>query len=232
MSVPDIAAAAIFVLCWLIYEPALKAISTTRGAINHDMILIRMAWIKQMMARDQRLMDANLLGQLLNSASFFASTNLIVIAAVAGVLFGGHATIGTLTGLTIVSSAPLWVMELKMALILVTLARGLLDFIWSIRQFNYCTALIGAAPEHTDAPARDAFARVMGDVLNPAMSAFNKGVRAYYFALAATAWVVNPYAMIIAVLAATILLLRRQVSSQAAHGIRAARLLFESVLKD
>src|SRR5262249_43804267 len=173
--------------------------STSRGAINHDMIAIREAWLRRMMTRDMRLMDANLLGQLLNSASFFASTNLIIIAAVAGVLFGGHAILGNLSGLSVISAAPLWVMELKIAVIVITMSRGFLDFIWAIRQFNYCTALIGAAPDHADKIATVAFSRVMGDVLNPAMSAFNKGVRAYYFALAATAWLASPWAMMVAV---------------------------------
>ena len=228
MSIPDIVAAVIFALCWLAYEPALKAISTRRGAINHDMVQIRAAWIRRMLTRDVRIMDANLLGQLLNSASFFASTNLIIIAAVAGVLFGGRAVIGNLGGLAIVAAAPLWVMELKIAVVLVTLSRGLLDFIWAIRQFNYCTALIGAAPDRDEIDLREAFVQATGDVLDPALSAFNKGVRAYYFALAATAWIASPYAMIVAVLSAVVLLLRRQVASKAARGIRAARILFET----
>ena len=43
-------------------------------------------------------------------------------------------------------------LEAKLALVLVCLARGLLDFIWSIRQLNYALALIGAAPEvHSEA---------------------------------------------------------------------------------
>ena len=232
MSPADISAAAVFALCWLLYEPALKRISTSRGAINHDMIVVRAAWLKRMMSREMRLMDANLLGQLLNSASFFASTNLIIIAAVAGVLFGGRTVIGNLSGSAIVSAAPLWVLEFKIALILVTLARGLLDFIWAIRQFNYCAALIGAAPEHSDAKRREEYVRAIGNVFDPALSAFNKGVRAYYFALAATAWVASPWAMMAGVLAAVILLLRRQVSSQAARGVRAARIMFEAEARE
>ena len=232
MSPPDIAAAAIFVLCWLFYEPALKRISGGRGALNHDMVAIREAWLKRMLARDMRLMDANLLGQLLNSASFFASTNLLIIAAVAGVLFGGESMIANLRGLALTAPAPTWVIELKIALIVVTMARGLLDFIWSIRQFNYCAALLGAAPDNADSAHRTAYARAIGDVFDPALSSFNKGVRAYYFALAATAWIASPWAMMAGVLAAVTLLLRRQVASQAARGVRAARLLFEEEEKN
>lgn len=191
------------------------------------MVPVREAWIRRMLKREVRIMDANLLGQLLSSASFFASTNLLVIAAAAGLLFGGDAMLDNLRGLVIATPAPLWLTELKIALIVVTLARGPLDFIWAIRQFNYCSAMFGAAPEYTDTRDHERVAKALGAVLSPALSSFNKGVRTYYFALAATAWIASPWAMIVAVVASCALLLRRQVASPAAAGVRAARAVFE-----
>lgn len=227
MSVIDIAAAAIFVLCWIAYEPLLKRLATRSGGINLDMFAVREAWLRRALARENRIMDSNLLGHLLSSASFFASTNLLVIAAVAGLLFGGAAMQENLRALELAATSADWLIEIKIALIVVTLARGLLDFIWAIRQLNYCLAMLGAAPESTDHAKHAAFARAAADVLHPAFSAFNKGVRAYYFALAAAAWIVSPWAMALGVLAAFILLLRRQTSSQAARGLRTAREMFQ-----
>jgi uncharacterized membrane protein len=228
MNLIDIVAAAIFALCWVGYEYVLKRLADGRGGINIDMAAVRAGWIRRMLQRDVRIMDANLLGQLLSSASFFASTNLLIIAAASGVLFGGEDMIANLRGLLIASSAPIWLVETKIALIVVTLARGLLDFIWSIRQLNYCSALVGAAPPFDEPDKHDAFARAMTDVFDPAFSAFNKGMRTYYFALAATAWIISPWAMMLGVVAACALLLRRQVASSAAKGIRAARLLMQA----
>lgn len=227
MNPVDIAAAAIFVLCWVIYEPILKRLAGGRGGINLDMGAVREAWIRRMLTREVRIVDSNLLGHLLSSASFFASTNLLVIAAVAGLLFGGETMLGNLHALELASPSPSWLIEIKIGLILVTLSRGLLDFIWAIRQLNYCLAMLGAAPEWEDTARHAAFAKAATDVLHPAFTAFNKGVRAYYFALAAAAWIVSPWAMALGVIAAFVLLLRRQTSSQAAGGVRAARLLFE-----
>ncbi|MES1201409.1 MAG: DUF599 family protein [Pseudomonadota bacterium] len=231
MTPIDIAAAVIFILCWVSYEPVLHSLSGKHGGINHDMAVVRETWIRRMLKRDMRLLDANLLNHLLTSASFFASTNLIVIAAAAGALFGGESVFHSLHSLVLAAPAPNWLMEIKIALVVVTLSRGLLDFIWAIRQMNYCSALFGAAPEADDVTRHDAFARAAINVLDPAFSSFNKGVRAYYFAMAAAAWLVNGWAMLFGVLAATFWLLRRQVASQAAGGIRDARLMFEAETK-
>ncbi|MES1199085.1 MAG: DUF599 family protein [Pseudomonadota bacterium] len=231
MSLVDIAASALFVLCWLGYEPILKTVSGAGGGINHDMAVVRETWIRRMLKRDMRLLDANLLNHLLTSASFFASTNLIVIAAAASALFGGESMLRNLSSLAFAAPGPSWLIEAKIGLVVVTLSRGLLDFIWAIRQMNYCSALFGAAPEADQVEHHAAFARAMTNVLHPAFSSFNKGVRAYYFAMAAAAWLVSGWAMIAGVVAAMFWLIRRQVASQAAGGIREARLLFDAETK-
>ena len=122
---------------------------------------------------------------------------------------------------------PMKLLEAKLALVLVCLARGLLDFIWSIRQLNYALALIGAAPEvHTEAD-RVALGDAAADLLNPALSAFSQGVRGYYFALAAAAWLFGPLWLALGVTAAFCLLVWRQAGSPAARAIRNARRLLE-----
>ena len=124
-------------------------------------------------------------------------------------------------------SAPTLLLEAKLALVLVCLARGLLDFIWSIRQMNYALALIGAAPElHTEAD-RVALGEAAGSLLNPALSAFSQGVRGYYFALAAAAWLFGPLWLALGVAAVFCLLVWRQAASPAARAVRAARRLLE-----
>src|SRR5262245_39477095 len=147
MSILDIVALAIFVSAWIGYGPLRMQLAKSRGGgINGDMYPVREAWMRQFLARDNRIMDVNLLGHLLNSASFFASTNLLVIAAAAGLLFGGEAVRANLQELELSAPATDWLIELKVGVVVVTLARGLLDFVWAIRQLNYALALLGAAP--------------------------------------------------------------------------------------
>ncbi len=228
MNAVDIAAGASFIAAWLIYEPLLQRLTGGRGAINIDMRAVREGWLRRMIARENRMFDASLLGQQLNSASFFASTNLLVIAAVAGLLFGGEAVLTNVGGLAI-ATAPVWLMELKIALVAFVLAMGLLDFIWAIRQLNYCLALFGAAPQWDDVERHERYILATLAVLDPAYGSFNRGVRAYYFALAAAAWIISPWAMLAGVIAAFALLLRRQTSSEAALGLREARRVLEEM---
>lgn len=183
--------------------------------------------MRAMAGRDNRLMDGQLLGHTINSASFFASSNLILIAAAAGVLFGGEASFRSASSLIVIKTSSRLLFELQLALVLITLARGLLDFIWAIRQLNYTVAVVGAAPGGTWGPLQEAYGAAAGRLLNPALSAFNAGVRGYYFALAAASWIFGSTTFIIATLSAVAVLIWRQRSSAAAHAIADLREVLE-----
>ena len=226
MTILDGLALALFFLCWLGYGPLLALLARRSGSLNDDMLTVRRAWMMVMTHREVRIVDSQLMGHTINSAGFFASTNLLLIAAVAGILFGDDQA---LQGVAAVGgeSVPVRLLEIKLALVLLCLARGLLDFIWSIRQMNYTLALIGAAPEvHTEAD-RMALGEAAANLLNPALSAFSQGVRGYYFALAAAAWLFGPLWLAIGVAAVFCLLIWRQAGSPAARAVRTARRLLE-----
>ncbi len=226
MTAFDYAALILFLVCWLGYGPLLRLLAMRSGTLNEDMMVVRRAWMSAMVHREVRIVDSQLMGHTINSGGFFASTNLLLIAAVAGILFGGEQALRGVAevGPDEVSSR---LLEAKLALVLVCLARGLLDFIWSIRQLNYALALIGAAPElHTEADRRG-LGEAAGALLNPALSAFSQGVRGYYFALAAAAWLFGPLWLALGVVAVFCLLVWRQAASPAARAIRSARRLLE-----
>jgi uncharacterized membrane protein len=180
-----------------------------------------------MAGRENRFMDGQILGHTLNSASFFASSNLILIAAAAGALFGGESTFASASSLMVLKTSSRLLFEGQIALVVLALARGLLDFIWSIRQMNYCLAVIGAAPETEDRDAQSAYGDAASRLLNPALSSFNAGVRGYYFALAAAAWLFGPIAFLTATFAAVGLLILRQRRSRAAKAIADVRRMLE-----
>ncbi len=228
MTLFDWLALALFILCWLGYGPLLTLLARRSGTLNDDMLIIRRVWMTAMTHREIRLVDSNLMGHTINSGGFFASTNLLLIAAVASVLFGGEQAMAGFASVG-AEDVPMKLLEAKLALVLVCLARGLLDFIWSIRQLNYALALIGAAPEmHTEAD-RMALGDAAANLLNPALSAFSQGVRGYYFALAAAAWLFGPFWLAVGVTAAFCLLVWRQAGSPAARAIRSARRLLERI---
>lgn len=225
----NLTAIVLFMVCWLGYQPLLTLLGRRGGAvINTDLMVVRSAWMHNMARRDGRFMDGQLMAQALSSSSFFASSNLILIAAAAGVLFGGQATYRNVSSLVVIKTSSHLLFEYQLSLVLLTLARGLLDFIWGIRQLNYVLAAIGATPEHGDDETRRAFGDVAGRLLNPALHSVNSGVRGYYFALAAAAWLFGPIPFIAATLGAAGLLVWRQRRSPAAHAIADLRRLLES----
>jgi uncharacterized membrane protein len=227
MPLLDILVLIVFACCWLLYEPMLKRIGDTGGVLNTDMTVIRRRWMQEMAVREVALLDGQLLGHAINSASFFASSNLILIAAAAGVLFGGDNALKSVEGLAVLAKTTPLMFQIKLGLVLVALARGLLDFIWSIRQMNYCLAAIGATPMWAPNTVLAEYAEAAGGILNPALSAFNAGVRAYYFALAAAVWLLGPLPFLTATLGAMLLLLWRQRRSRASVAVRKVRQILE-----
>ncbi|CAN5169381.1 hypothetical protein BH09PSE1_BH09PSE1_13800 [soil metagenome] len=142
-------------------------------------------------------------------------------------MFGGESALKSFASVG-AEPVPIILLEAKLALVLACLARGLLDFIWSIRQMNYTLALIGAAPEINGEAAHAAFGEATAQVLNPALAAFSQGVRGYYFALAAAAWLFGPAWLGLGVVSAFALLVWRQSGSPAARAIRTARRLLDA----
>ncbi len=229
LSPLNVAALGLFMVCWLFYQPLLNLLGRRGGAvINTDLTVVRTAWMRNMARRSNRFMDGQLLAQTLSSSSFFASSNLILIAATAGVLFGGQASYRNVSSLIVINTSSRLLFEGQLALVLLTLARGLLDFIWGIRQLNYVLAAIGATPERVDDATHHAYGEVTGRLLNPALHTVNSGVRGYYFALAAAAWLFGPIPFMAATVGAVSLLIWRQRRSPAAHAIAELRRLIET----
>ncbi|MGZ8369526.1 MAG: DUF599 domain-containing protein [Caulobacteraceae bacterium] len=224
----DAAALIAFIVCWVFYEPMVKAFSRKRGAINTNMTIIRAAWMREMAHREGRFLDSQLMGHALNAASFFASANLIVMAAALGPLVGGDRALRNVINLPLLADAPRALLEVKLALVALALGRGLLEFIWAIRQMNYCLALIGAAPRENSEPERlKAYGEAASAILNPALSSFNAGVRAYYFSIAAAAWLFGPVAFAAVLFGSVALLIWRQWASPTADAIRKVRELLD-----
>lgn len=221
----DIIALSIFFICWFGYEHLIRLLSKRRGMLLKDLTVVRHAWMREMVIRDFKLYDSNLIGHGVNSASFFASANLILIAAIGGALFSTDVTFQYATGLGIDTSSSLLV--IKLSLVILCLARGLLNFVWALRQMNYCVAAFGAIPLNVDKETAEKFTEAASDIIDPAMSNFSQGVRGYYFSLAAGAWLFGAWPLVIASMGAVFLLGWRQANSQASRGLRRMRELLE-----
>ncbi len=189
--------------------------------------------MRNLVVRENQFMDGQLLGQILSSSSFLASSNLVLIAAAAGTLFHGEESYKSAASLGVIKMSSRALFEGQVGLIVLTLARGLLAFVWCIRQLNYCLATLGASPSKSRrTPAIKAYADAFARLLNPALSSFSAGVRGYYFAAAAAAWLFGPWAFMGGTVAATALLFCRQKFSPAAAAIASIRGILEDATVD
>lgn len=223
LSIPplDVAALAWFFLLWAGYNLIVDWILQRPLGLNQHMGLVRGAWMAAMLKRDDRVIDAILIGHLIHSVTFFASTTMLLVAALVGILAAVNQTFDAVMSLsfTVVTTKPLF--ELKLLLLTGIFVYAFFKFTWSLRQYNYACALVGAMPARP-APGRQAgLSEPSGRVLTLAVINFNGGLRAYYFALAVLSWLVHPLLFMIVSAWMLLVLVRRQVRSRTFEAIRA-----------
>lgn len=216
----DWMALAWFAVLWLGYARLIDRPAWPRATINRAMRGHRDAWMREMVRRDNRITDSSLIGHIMSSVSFFASTTIIVVAALLSALHAVDAIRAAMVELPFAQDAPKAAWQVKLLLLVGLFVYAYFKFSWSIRQWNYCCVLIGAAPAAgTDAPALDRAAARAASMATSAARSFNAGLRAQYFALAMLAWFVHPLAFMAATLSVLAVLVRRQVWSAAAAAI-------------
>ncbi len=176
----------------------------------------RYAWMRRMLQRDNRVMDVNILRNLLQGVSFFASTTLLILVGLVTVLGSTDKAISLVHELPFAAKATLVQWELKLLVLVVIFVHAFFKFTWALRQFNYCSVLIGAAPMTAD----DGYALRAAEVSTLALKDFNQGLRAYYFSLAALGWFVNAWVFMLATTLVMGVLYWREYHSQAMKALR------------
>ncbi len=172
--------------------------------------------MRRLMDRENRMMDVTIFGNHMRSVALFASTTIFImggLVAILGSVDKARAIAAEFPLIAEQASASLW--ELKILLLLTVFSYAFFKFAWGLRQFNYALSLIGAAPMpgEGDAAERDALAERMALVSSLAAQSFNRGIRAYYFGLAALTWVLNPVLFAIASLWVVLVIYRREFHS-------------------
>ena len=216
----DIAALVAFLVIWIGYGTVVDGRLRRPNSINARMITIREVWMARMLRRDMRMADAALMGHSIRSATFFASTTLLLLAGLVGVLSSADQIYAATANLSVLlRSGSLALFEVKVLLLIGIFVYGFFKFTWAIRQFNYFSAIIGAAPEPGPEAEDPHLPSRMGILLTHAFWQFNAGVRAYYFALAALGWFIHPILFIGSTVLIAAVLIHRQVYSKTAHDI-------------
>lgn len=209
----DLVAVAVLIGAWagvtLLIEHAPRRFPST----SNLMAQYRREWMVQFVARDPRIFDSQLVGQLRQGTSFFASATLLAIGGTLALLGDIERLIGLADDLTS-GTDPVIVWEVKILVIVIFLTNAFLKFVWANRLFGYCAVVMGAVPNDPAEPAAMPRATKAAEINITAARGFNRGLRALYFALASAAWLMGPVALLLAVAVTLIVLLRREFASE------------------
>jgi uncharacterized membrane protein len=171
--------------------------------------------MKRMLDREMRMVDTQILGNLMRSMSFFASTTLFIIAGLVAVLGARVDAMAVLQELpfTVDTSAVLW--DLKVLLLITVFVYAFFKFTWAFRHYNYCLILVGAipAPEELDEECHQIALRA-ARIATSTGRHFNRGIRAYYLGLAALSWFLHPVIFIALTVWVVLVLYRREHRSR------------------
>ena len=79
-STLDLIALAWFVGVWATYAAALAWTEQSKRGLNSEMNRYRDGWMMQMLGREMRMVDAQIVAALQNGTAFFASTSIVLDA--------------------------------------------------------------------------------------------------------------------------------------------------------
>lgn len=211
-SLFDLAAVTLLIASWLWIGWRIENPPAGRPSVSWLMADFRRDWMKRMVERDPRIFDAQLVSNLRQATAFFASAAMIAIG-------GGLALIGNteqLAGVAedlIQDSAPAFVWEVKILVVVLFLSNAFLKFVWSHRLFGYCAVLMAAVPNDRADPLAYPRAAQAAEISITAARSFNRGMRATYFALAAVAWLAGALPLAGAAMITFAVLYRREFAS-------------------
>jgi uncharacterized membrane protein len=215
----NIAAVILYFLIWGGYETLFDSRLRRPHSLNAKMVLVRNAWMTRMLERETLLIDANLIGHSIHTATFLASTTVLILAGLLGVLGSSDRVYAAISSISMIITTDQRLFEWKIGLIIVIFVYTFFKFTWAIRQFNYFCAIIGSAPRG-GADATHRHATAMAVVLGHAIANVNAGFRGYYFAFAAVGWIAHPLALVLGAVFTVAVLVRRQLTSPVAKAIR------------
>jgi uncharacterized membrane protein len=164
------------------------------------------------------------MANLSSSPTFFASTTIIIIGGLFALLGSTSSVVNVIQEIPFSAHVPEEVWNVKIIVLICVFVFAFFRFTWALRQFNFCSILIGAAPNVADYQNnadtdRDEFARRSGKLVALAGESFNDGLRGFYFAIAAMTWFVQPVLFMMATTVVVAVLYFREFHSSALHAM-------------
>ncbi|PSC03007.1 DUF599 domain-containing protein [Alsobacter soli] len=222
----DIFAVAFFAVAWVGYAMAVEGWRGGRSlnGIMHD---YRLRWMEQMLAREVRIIDTQIMASLQNGTAFFASTSLLAVGGSLTLLRAADDILRVFADLPLGIETQRGLWEMKVIGLAVIFVYAFFKFAWSYRLFNYAAILLGATPpaEQAQSPEALRHARSVAGMATAAGRHFNRGQRAFFFALGYLGWFWSPSVFILSTAAVLVVMYMRQFRSD---GLRSVIALADS----
>ena len=185
----DALALAFFLAAWFGYSfYADREMNHARGlrALMHQ---ARLEWGRQMVVRDQKVLDAALTGHLINSVTFYANTSIYIVAALIATAGALDSILSFAQDLPFAGRQSRLMVQAKLFLLIGVFVFAYFKFTWAHRQYTLLLTLIGATPDRSRPPDElEEHAQKCARINTLAGDEFNRGVRSYYFGFAALGW--------------------------------------------
>ncbi len=215
LSILDYVAIVLFFVCWAGYNRFSENVESRRTNLVSVMADRRQFWMEEMLRRDNRIVDIQILRNIGRSNSFFASTSILVLAGLITVLGATDRAIDFVRDLPFSASVSRELWEIKVLILIVVFIYAFFKFGWAMRQLNCCSIMVGAIAESENVTDADlSRARNAGVVATIASTHTNRGIRAYYFGLALLAWHIHAIALMASALTVVLVLYRREFYSR------------------
>lgn len=222
MSIPDhliphLIAVIWFIFCWVGYSYYATWRARDTACLASVLHLYRQDWMRRLLVRDNRIADANVIGNLERNASFFASSTLIILAGVLTALGASERAVMLLADLPFAQPVSRGLSEVKLLGLAVVFVYAFFTFSWCMRQYNFAAVLVASAPmageRNVSDQERRSFAERAARVMSMAANQFNFGLRAYYFGMATLAWFIHPWFFMGVTAGVVLILYRREFRS-------------------
>ena len=221
-TTPEIAALFWFLAAWIGYSWLLEHGRFARHSLNARMDRYRREWMLRMIEREVRIIDSTILGSLQNGSAFFASASLIALGGVVSLFKSSDEAQTLLSALPFAMASGHAMWDLKVFGLVVIFAYGFFKFAWAYRILNYAAILIGATPNVFDSASPQA--RLMAEraaaMITLGGAHFNRGQRAFFFALGYLGWFVSPYVFMISTAAIVVVMARRQFGAESLRPLK------------
>lgn len=217
----DWIALAFFAGAWAIYAIVVEWTPLGRRTLNALMHRYRLIWMQRMLGRDVRMVDTQIVASLQAGTAFFASTSLIAVGGALTLLRAADDVLALLGALPfeIATTRVQW--EAKVTGLAVIFVYAFFKFAWSYRLFNYVAILLGAAPPVGEKDTAQAQEHAMRSarLIESAGRHFNRGQRAFFFALGYLGWFLGPWVLMGATAAVLVVMLHRQLISDSQRAL-------------